>query len=674
MITYRLAIYLPYWSSPDNPSTRVRRLNLQTVLKFNGIPCEIITFFSDLHPYTHVLFSHLAQEVLEEITLLKAAGKVILYDHCENLTGLAFQKEIFQAIDYLVCCSTRLEMESKKYFPGIKTLVVKDFVESTPPFKDQTLFHTPVDRQALRVLYVGMGGNAFQALKLQSLIQKAGMQLFIMSEWADAHVKWELDNYLEKMMDFDIIVCPQIVELQPAKSNIKLTTALALGLPTVCSPLPAYLEVAKHKDNCYVARNPDEWLAAFLELRDFKKRQSLNQYLKQHPISDYYPFAIASQWAEILRKTSYDTVDTKPQQVKVGVINNSLPIKYFSPGDRWMELWQESGFPVENLRYENWHYFYRPYSLLFSIEIRYPIQSLLHPLGRDQKRVLITKEPIDLNYLAHFHYVISDQQNLVTSWRGRGFTNCFYFPDLFKPTRETVLKLLQLMEGTDSLQDRKQHNLQLHSNHIDSFQQLQIPENRWKPEASRDYAHIQYTMGQMPMLKAAPRVLDVGSADGWLSLYLATKGYQVSCLEIVERGIAWTQQHAKRLGVRVDLRKGFFEDVDCVFKDSQFDLITVYETLEHLDYLSVPDYLEKLSTVLAPDGKILISLPSQQLQDNLEHLWTPTEKMNQNILTGSPKFRLIDQQWVPIANHGVPGNWFYTLVANNFPEYEPLSP
>lgn len=151
------------------------------------------------------------------------------------------------------------------------------------------------------------------------------------------------------------------------------------------------------------------------------------------------------------------------------------------------------------------------------------------------------------------------------------------------------------------------------------------------------------------------KVLDIGSADGWLALYLAKEGRKVSAIDFVKRGMDWTTEHAARLDVDIDLRYGFIEDVEAVFGNKKFDCILAYEILEHLDYLRLPWYLEKIEALLKPGGKVLISLPMQDLIDNSEHLWSPNEKLILKVFGNKPNFKL---NWVPIPNHEVPGDWF----------------
>ena len=154
-------------------------------------------------------------------------------------------------------------------------------------------------------------------------------------------------------------------------------------------------------------------------------------------------------------------------------------------------------------------------------------------------------------------------------------------------------------------------------------------------------------------------VLDIGSADGWLSLYLAKHGRIVSALEFVTRGMEWTKQHAERLEVKIDLREGYIEDTGYIFSDKKFDCILAYEILEHLDFLKLPWYLEKMENLLKPDGKILISLPMQCLLDNPEHLWSPTKKLIDRTFSNKPNYKC---DWIEMPGHGVPGDWFISYT------------
>jgi hypothetical protein len=454
--------------------------------------------------------------------------------------------------------------------------------------------HQPAKKDKQLVGWVGMGGNSYLARNLKSIIEDLGMQLIIVSEHADADIKWDLNNYLEVMTQFDILICPQNVNLQPAKSNVKVVTAMATGVPLVCSPNPAYLEIVEHGENGFIATTQDEWHYC---LKQLKESIELRKKFSQNGLKtarNFSPLAIASHWKGLLSN----------EPTKVAFINNTLPQKYLSYGDHFLDGLRLTGYEVTEFRYEDINILPAGFDAYLFIEVRYNPEDIedvrFDPAQRISKppRILYTRENLNLNVLPNFDVVVSNNEELVQQWQNRGFINT-----LCQPSGFSFDEIYEFAK-TDLIEKRKKHNFEIHSKHIDSFHNLLLPEERWT--TPRDAEHIKFTM---EYTKSGESVLDIGSADGWLSIYLAKEGCEVSALEFVERGIDWTKKQVTRFGVDIDLRHGFIEALPQVFSDKKFDCILAYEILEHLDYLKLPWYLKLMESMLNKGGKILISLP-----------------------------------------------------------------
>jgi SAM-dependent methyltransferase len=477
-----------------------------------------------------------------------------------------------------------------------------------------------------------MGGNSYLAKELKPLINKLGMDLKLITEHSDADIIWDRDTYLQDMAGFDIAICPQNVEIQPAKSAVKVTTAMGLGLPLICSPNPAYLEIVEHGINGYVASSKEDWTNCLVKLKSLELRRKFNKNALVSADA-FTPAAIAKKWKQLLGEP----------YIKIALINNTLRQKYLSYGDYILDDLRLNGYSVEEFRYEDIDALPADYDLYLFVECRYDPEDInnIHP------RVLITKEDTNLNVLPHYDLVVCLDKSLEQEWTSRGFVNIVN-------SSQVDIDFIFRCLNDDLIQKRKNHNFQIHSQNIESFYKLQLPENRWG--TSRDLAHINFTMQET---RQNDEVLDIGSADGWLSVYLAKENRQVSALEFVERGMEWTNVQANRLGVTIDLRKGFIEEVAQVFPNKKFNCILAYEILEHLDYLKLPWYLIKMESLLKEGGKILISLPKQDLAENKEHLWSPSSKLINKVFSAKKGYEC---KWVGIPDHGVPGNWFIKYI------------
>lgn len=628
-----LAIYMGYNYDPTHPSVRLRRLNLRKPLREIGVKADIIYRYEDLLPYNNILLSHFDDTLAEQCEELRKLGKTLYFCHTEHLWGLPSQVKVFNLCDYIVCCSNKLKELTQSNLTSTFTecYFLPDMAEENPSEKK----HIPQDTKPLKCIYVGMGGNSYMAEDMRPMIESLGMTLTKMTEWNNADVKWDRETYLDIMAEHDIVICPQNVAQQPAKSHVKVITAMSLGLPLICSPNPAYVEIVKHGINGFVASNPDQWRDCLSRLKDFNLRKSMS-YQALYTAQNYTPHAIAFYWLELL---------CKKKKPSIALINNTLRQKYMSYGDSILEELRFYGYPVEEFRYEDVPTLPQGYDYYLFVEKRYDPEDM-PDVG---PRILLTREAPDLNALPQFDTVITTDQQIANYCKSRGFVHVFYQPNF---NMDAILEIA----SRDIVEERKKHNKQLHSQHIDAFHHLMMPEERWKPGRSRDNAHIEYSLRKT---EVGQRILDVGSADGWLALHLATKGRKVSAIDFVKRGMDWTRQHAQRLGVNIDLRYGFLENLSEVFSDKKFDAIMVYETLEHVDYRRLPWYLEKMESLLDIGGKILISLPLQDLNDNPEHLWSPSENLINKVFENKPCYEL---QWVDMPHHEVPGDWFISYL------------
>jgi 2-polyprenyl-3-methyl-5-hydroxy-6-metoxy-1,4-benzoquinol methylase len=585
--------------------------------------------------------------VADQVKALRGQGKRVFYDHSENLWGFPNQEDTFNACNTIVCCSTRLaEITKVRVHPSVQVTRVPDLVEGW----DTLPRHVPAEKGRLSVVWCGMGGNSFMARELEPIINSLGMDLVIISEWGDADIKWEQNTYLHEMAKHDIAICPQRVDVQPAKSNVKVTTAMGLGLPVVCSPLPSYLEAVQNGINGYVAATPEGWKSALQALIPIENRKAISGKAIQ-TAKNYAPSEIANIWLRLLTSRNHN----------IAVINNSLTKKYSSYGDYWIEYFRCAGANVDVFPYEEVDQLPAGYDFYFFVEVRYDVNKIS---SKANPRVLYTMEPPNLNHLPQFDVIATGNSHIETQMFHRGFTRSLTLHQIDQPVtqwwnpqngNDRLNRLLQFLES-DWLGDRMEHNEKIHTQNIDAFYKLLPPEERWEG-GTRDKAHISYVSKNIP---SGSRILDIGSADGWLALYLAKEGHQVSALEFVERGMTWTKQHADRLGVEIDLREGFIEDVYDVFDDKRFEAILAFEILEHLDYRRLPWYLRQMEKLLTPKGKIYVSLPDQDLQVNPEHLWTPTEELIKKLF----KSKNAEIEWVDIPLHEIPGDWFIQYQKN----------
>jgi glycosyltransferase involved in cell wall biosynthesis len=286
-----------------NPSIRLRRVNICKQLVAMGIDSNIITNYSGNNIYeirnmvedaTVVIFTQFGKEELEIIKHLKASGIKCVFDHCEALFNFPFERECMEEVDLITCCSTKLKEITNEH--GLmKTVVLKDAIEKT---SDKTVYENRYLKP--KAIFVGMGGNSWLIDEwLRDTIEGAGYEIVLCTEWDNATHRWTAEGWSDVMIACDVVLCPQRVDVQPAKSSVKATVAMALGLPVLCSPLQAYQEIIKDGENGFICDTKEEWRDALIKLKGSSLRKRIGEAGKAS-IGDYSLPAIAGQWVDTL--------------------------------------------------------------------------------------------------------------------------------------------------------------------------------------------------------------------------------------------------------------------------------------------------------------------------------------------------------------------------------------
>jgi glycosyltransferase involved in cell wall biosynthesis len=168
----------------------------------------------------------------------------------------------------------------------------------------------------LKVINFCYGGHAHLAEAFRPFIEKNGMVLITIHEWDSANIRWNLNTWREELKKADIIILPADYKSFPAKSNNKLTQAMSLGIPTICSPLPAYIEIEnKYPGCCLIASNEDEWEEHLLRLRN---SPDLRKEIGQKGLEaskEYHIDLIGGKWAKV-----FNSIKSISQKSSVDIV------------------------------------------------------------------------------------------------------------------------------------------------------------------------------------------------------------------------------------------------------------------------------------------------------------------------------------------------------------------
>lgn len=107
----------------------------------------------------------------------------------------------------------------------------------------------------------------------------------------------------------------------------------------------------------------------------------------------------------------------------------------------------------------------------------------------------------------------------------------------------------------------------------------------------------------------APKtLLDLGCLDGSFALTVAKHlNVSVSGIDLTTDGIAIAEERAKKEGLKAHFYQGTIEEQIRGFEDHSFDVVTMFEVIEHVK--DVQEILRLIDRVLKPGGSVLVSTP-----------------------------------------------------------------
>jgi len=280
------------WLLPNddatNPSTRLRRLIIDEKLRGKRVESRRVVGYQNMSAEdveeavgtaNVVVFTSFGPAELDLMRAMKAKNRRICFDHCEGIFGFPLEDECMHEADAILCCSTKLaEMTRERGF--LHTVVLKDSVEEREPRKPHQ--YKEIKGERPKAVFMGMGGNSFLVTDhLRDTIESAGYDLVVISEWDNADIKWDPDTWPDDLAACDVALCPQRVDVQPGKSSVKATTAMAFGMPVIASPLQAYKEIIAHGENGFIAETKEEWGEALRKLGDVGERRRVGKAAKR---------------------------------------------------------------------------------------------------------------------------------------------------------------------------------------------------------------------------------------------------------------------------------------------------------------------------------------------------------------------------------------------------------
>jgi SAM-dependent methyltransferase len=103
--------------------------------------------------------------------------------------------------------------------------------------------------------------------------------------------------------------------------------------------------------------------------------------------------------------------------------------------------------------------------------------------------------------------------------------------------------------------------------------------------------------------KGAKRILDLGCGSGWLSIYLARNGFQVTGLDIAEQALNLAKMWAEEEGHDIQFDVGDIAKMP--YPERSFDAVVANSIFEHLPFDLASSTLARLKDLLVPGGTFI---------------------------------------------------------------------
>lgn len=120
-------------------------------------------------------------------------------------------------------------------------------------------------------------------------------------------------------------------------------------------------------------------------------------------------------------------------------------------------------------------------------------------------------------------------------------------------------------------------------------------------------------------------ILDVGCGDGRFCYELMKEGIKVEGIDYSEQALSFARAFNPRTNFYLD-------DLTNLKLKKKFDVVVLVEVLEHIDPHQISKVMENISKVLKKGGKLIISVPSQNLPLQDKHYQHFSPKSLSNIL------------------------------------------
>lgn len=233
------------------------------------------------------------------LTHLKSLGVATVYVDCD--LPLKIQEARLASI---TICSSEYLASLYMEQGGVTVRYIPDAYECSIAPREK---RSP--RRRLRCVWFGSGTSArWKEINLlkQSVFENLTHSILLtVSDHPEADVRWNPRTAWKHIQTCDVAVIPASDSPEAfAKSSNRAIQAMALGLPVVAFPIPAYLEVIRDGRNGFLCTTPEDWHSALTKLKNPSRREWMSARAYRYARRYFAMDRIGPIWDQLLQGLS----------------------------------------------------------------------------------------------------------------------------------------------------------------------------------------------------------------------------------------------------------------------------------------------------------------------------------------------------------------------------------
>jgi len=323
-------------------SSRVGGTNLiQSLNKYTNLENELIGYKieemedSQIDQYDTIVFQKQCSKGNQELARkIKARGKKVVFTMCDYFKNIKKDLGIMANIADEVVSAGQITAEFIRELTTKPVSFIADPLEvpkttykQSYSSKDQTELvgltshHfdliktlqnlddsyriTFMGRDNVKTVQIGVQGNSEEETTYQEICEYNNIELVPAEQFRNVRTKvWGLDTIHNNLIKGDIGIIPINREIHSRnyKTNNRLITMMALGLPVVATKTGNYIYDVVQGKNAFLIDNVKDWKPTFEYLRENpEEREQIGRKAREDVISKYSFETITKQYEKILR-------------------------------------------------------------------------------------------------------------------------------------------------------------------------------------------------------------------------------------------------------------------------------------------------------------------------------------------------------------------------------------